>query len=127
MFSEMRSAALLTKGVAKSASALPAAKALAMATINGARALGLQQETGSLEPGKAADIVAVDLMRVNTQPVYHPISQLVYAAGRDQVTHVWVAGRPVVSDSRLTTLDDQQLLSRSNHWRERIMMTDPGS
>jgi 5-methylthioadenosine/S-adenosylhomocysteine deaminase len=124
MFSEMRSAALLAKGVAKNASALPAAKALSMATINGARALGLQQEVGSLELGKSADIVAVDLMRVNTQPVYHPISQLVYAAGREQVTHVWVAGKSVVSQGRLTTLDDQQLVSGSDEWRERIMVAN---
>jgi 5-methylthioadenosine/S-adenosylhomocysteine deaminase len=124
MFSEMRSAALLAKGVAKSASALPAAKALSMATINGARALGLQQETGSLEAGKSADLVAVDLHRVNTLPVYHPISQLVYAAGREQVTHVWVAGRAVVSEGRLTTLDDQQLKAHNNDWRDRIMAAD---
>ncbi|MEW8026356.1 MAG: TRZ/ATZ family hydrolase [Candidatus Thiodiazotropha sp.] len=124
MFSEMRSAALLAKGVTINASALPAAKALSMATINGARALGLQQETGSLEPGKSADMVAVDLNRINTLPVYHPISQLVYAAGREQVTHVWVAGRPVVSEGSLTTLDMQQLMARTNDWRERIMTTD---
>ncbi|MBT2969424.1 MAG: N-ethylammeline chlorohydrolase [gamma proteobacterium symbiont of Ctena orbiculata] len=124
MLSEMRSAALLTKGVANNASALPAAKALSMATINGARALGLQQETGSLEPGKSADLVAVDLHRINTLPVYHPISQLVYAAGREQVTHVWVAGRHLVSEGSLTTLDLQQLAARSKDWRERILATD---
>ncbi|MEW8690123.1 MAG: TRZ/ATZ family hydrolase [Candidatus Thiodiazotropha endolucinida] len=127
MFSEMRSAALLAKGVANNASTLPAAKALSMATINGARALGLQQETGSLEPGKSADIVAVDLNRINTLPVYHPISQLVYAAGREQVTHVWVAGRPVVSAGSLTTLDTQQLLARTDEWRERIFASDVDS
>ncbi|MES9945153.1 MAG: TRZ/ATZ family hydrolase [Candidatus Thiodiazotropha sp.] len=124
MFSEMRSAALLAKGVANDASALPAAKALSMATINGALALGLQQETGSLEAGKSADMVAVDLNRVNTLPVYHPISQLVYAAGREQVTHVWVAGRPVVSEGSLTTLDTQQMMAQTVDWRERIMASD---
>ncbi|MES9990432.1 MAG: TRZ/ATZ family hydrolase [Candidatus Thiodiazotropha sp.] len=124
MFSEMRSAALLAKGVANNASALPAAKALSMATINGARALGLQQETGSLEPGKSADVVAVDLNRINTQPVYHPISQLVYAAGREQVSHVWVAGRHLVSEGNLTTLDLGQLKTRATEWRERILATD---
>ncbi|MET0071758.1 MAG: TRZ/ATZ family hydrolase [Candidatus Thiodiazotropha sp.] len=124
MFSEMRSAALLAKGVAKDASALPAARALSMATINGARALGLQQETGSLEPGKSADLVAVDLHRINTLPVYHPISQLVYAAGREQVTHVWVAGRHLVSEGSLTTLDVEQLAARSKDWRQRIQATD---
>ncbi len=67
-----------------------------MATINGARALGLEQEIGSLEVGKSADLAAVDLNRLNTQPVYHPISQIVYAAGREQVSQVWVAGRQLV-------------------------------
>ena len=120
MFSEMRTAALLAKGVAGSASALPAAKALSMATINGARALGLEQETGSLETGKSADLVAVDLGRLQSQPVYHPISQLVYACGRDQVQDVWVAGRQLVSEGRLTTLDSARLLERSTYWQARI-------
>jgi 5-methylthioadenosine/S-adenosylhomocysteine deaminase len=127
MFSEMRSAALLAKGVANNASALPAAKALSMATINGARALGLQQETGSLEPGKSADVVAVDLNRINTQPIYHPISQLVYAAGREQVNHVWVAGRHLVSEGSLTTLDLQPLATRSRDWQQRILSSDCSS
>ncbi|MCU7933328.1 MAG: TRZ/ATZ family hydrolase [Candidatus Thiodiazotropha sp. (ex Dulcina madagascariensis)] len=124
MFSEMRTAALLAKGVGANASALPAARALSMATINGARALGLHQETGSLEPGKSADMIAVDLNRVHTQPVYHPISQLVYAAGREQVTHVWVAGRLLVNDGALTTLDVAQLNARASHWGERILAAD---
>jgi len=120
MFSEMRTAALLAKGVAGNASALPAAKALSMATINGARALGLEQETGSLEIGKSADLIAVDLQRVPSQPLYHPISQLVYACGREQVRHVWVAGRALVSEGNLTTLDSERLLQRANHWRQKI-------
>jgi 5-methylthioadenosine/S-adenosylhomocysteine deaminase len=120
MFSEMHSAALLAKGVAGDASALPAAKALAMATINGARALGLGDETGSLEIGKSADLVAVDLNNLHTQPVYNPISQLVYAAGREQVSHVWVAGRQIVTQGELTTLDRSELLDKAAYWRDRI-------
>jgi 5-methylthioadenosine/S-adenosylhomocysteine deaminase len=120
MFSEMRTAALLAKGVAEDASALPAAKALSMATINGARALGVEQETGSLEVGKSADLVAVCLEQVQSQPLYHPISQLVYSCGRNQVAHVWVAGRQLVSDGGLTTLDSERLLRRADHWRQRI-------
>jgi 5-methylthioadenosine/S-adenosylhomocysteine deaminase len=120
MFSEMHTAALLAKGVAEDASALPAAQALSMATINGARALGIDDETGSLEIGKSADLIAVDLNRVQTQPLYHPISQLVYATGREQVREVWVAGRQLVSDGTLTTLDLSQLLERADHWRERM-------
>jgi 5-methylthioadenosine/S-adenosylhomocysteine deaminase len=120
MFSEMRTAALLAKGVAGNASALPAAQALSMATINGARALGLEQETGSLEIGKSADLVAVDLGRLQSQPLYHPISQLVYACGRDQVQDVWVAGRQLVSDGNLTTLNTERLLERSLFWKSHI-------
>jgi 5-methylthioadenosine/S-adenosylhomocysteine deaminase len=120
MFSEMRTAALLAKGVADDASALPASKALSMATINGARALGLEQETGSLEVGKSADLVAVDLDRIQSQPLYHPISQLVYACGRNQVEHVWVEGRQLVNERSLTTLDYDHLVKRAGYWRERI-------
>ncbi|MCU7887515.1 MAG: TRZ/ATZ family hydrolase [Candidatus Thiodiazotropha sp. (ex Lucinoma aequizonata)] len=127
MFSEMRSAVLLAKGITGNASTLPAAKALSIATINGAMALGLQQETGSLELGKSADMIAVDLNRINTQPVYHPISQLVYAAGREQLTHVWVGGRLLVSEGRLTTLDEGQLIDRTRHWMDRIMAADADS
>jgi 5-methylthioadenosine/S-adenosylhomocysteine deaminase len=123
MFSEMHTAALLGKGVAGDASALPAASALSMATINGARALGLEQETGSLEVGKSADLVAVALDRVGSQPLYHPISQLVYACGREQVDHVWVAGRQLVSDGNLTTLDSDRLLKRAAYWQQKIANT----
>ncbi len=120
MFSEMRTAALLAKGVASDASALPAARALSMATINGARALGLEQETGSLEVGKSADLVAVSLDRINSQPLYHPISQLVYACDRDQVRHVWVGGRQLVSEGSLITLEPERLLKRAGYWQQKI-------
>lgn len=120
MFSEMRTAALLGKGVARNASVVPAARALSMATINGARALGLGEEIGSLEIGKSADLVAVDLSQLQTQPVYNPISQLVYACDRRQVGQVWVAGRQLVSNGELTTLDQAELIARARHWRDRI-------
>jgi 5-methylthioadenosine/S-adenosylhomocysteine deaminase len=124
MFSEMRSTALLAKGVAGDASAVPAAKVLAMATINGARALGLQEITGSLEVGKSADMITVNLHQVSTQPIYHPISQLIYAAGRDQVRHVWVAGQQLVNDHTLTTLNEEELMQRAARWAERILASD---
>ncbi|MDS4042054.1 MAG: TRZ/ATZ family hydrolase [Candidatus Competibacter sp.] len=120
LFGELRTAALLGKGVAGDAAALPAARVLRMATLNGARALGLADQTGSLEPGKAADIVAVDLGAPETEPVYHPISQLVYATGRHQVTDVWVAGRRLLADRRLTTLDPAELIRRARDWRRKI-------
>jgi len=117
---EMRSAALLAKAVAEQPAALPAAKALEMATLSGARALGLDHEIGSLEPGKAADMVAIDLGSIETRPVYHPLSQLVYAAGRQHVTDVWVAGRQLLKKRNLTTLDEQVILEETTRWQERI-------
>ncbi|MEA3274827.1 MAG: TRZ/ATZ family hydrolase [Pseudomonadota bacterium] len=120
MIGEMRSAALLAKGETANASALPAHAVLRMATINGARAFGLEEETGSLEPGKSADLVAVDLNRPQTQPVYNPVSQLVYAAGRDQVRHVWVAGRQLIRDGQPTTLDAEAILEDAREWGARI-------
>jgi 5-methylthioadenosine/S-adenosylhomocysteine deaminase len=127
MLGELRTAALLAKGVAGSASALPAYEALRMATINGAKAFGLEDEIGSLEPGKSADLVAVDLGDPHTQPVYNPVSQLVYAAGREQVRHVWIAGRQVIRDGRPTTLDADRILDEAREWGERIAAEHFGS
>ncbi len=124
MFGEMRIAALLAKGVAGDASAVPAAQALRMATLNGARALGLESVTGSLEAGKAADIVAVRLGDIESRPLYHPISQLVYATGRDKVSDVWVAGRHLLKARQLTTLDEAALLTRAQQWRDKIQHSD---
>ncbi len=120
MFGELRTAALLAKAVANDASALPAAQALRMATLNGARALGLGDETGSLEKGKAADIVAVRLDAIECQPFYNVVSQLVYATGRDKVSDVWVAGRQLLKERELLTLDVPAVLARAQLWRERI-------
>lgn len=120
MFGEMRTAALLAKGVAGDASALPAAEALEMATINGARALGLDAICGSLTIGKAADIIAVKMDDLETQPLYHAVSQLVYATGRDKVNDVWVAGRHLLKERQLTTLDEEAILKSTHRWREKI-------
>jgi 5-methylthioadenosine/S-adenosylhomocysteine deaminase len=120
MLGEMRSAALLGKAVAANASAVSAAQVLRMATLNGARALGLEQELGSIEVGKSADLVAVDLSHLETQPVFNPVSQLVYAASRHQVSDVWVGGRHVVKDGVLTTLEPDPLRERAQHWHEQL-------
>ncbi|MDP1708005.1 MAG: TRZ/ATZ family hydrolase [Gammaproteobacteria bacterium] len=120
MFSEMRSAALLAKGVSGDATSVPAATALRMATLNGARALGLGDITGSLLPGKAADITAVHLGDLETQPLYDPVSQLVYATGRDKVTDVWVAGQHVLKQRQLTTLDEAELVIKARGWAQKI-------
>jgi 5-methylthioadenosine/S-adenosylhomocysteine deaminase len=120
MMGEIQTAALLGKGVAGSPSALPAHVALRMATLNGATALGIADETGSLEPGKSADMVTLDLRDPDTQPLSHPVSQIVYAAGRDQVRHVWVAGRHLVRDGVPTTLDQPAILDEARQWGARI-------
>ena len=123
LFSEMRTAALLGKAVSGDATALPAHTAMRMATLNGARALGLGAETGSLEPGKWADITAVDLATLESQPVYHPISQLVYAASRHQVSDVWVAGRHLLKERTLTGLDTDELLETASRWQAHLAET----
>lgn len=120
MLGEMRTAALLAKGVAQEATALPAATALAMATLNGAKALGLEERVGSLKSGKAADLTAIDLAAPALQPVYDPISQIVYAAGREQVTDVWINGRRLLRDRRLTTIDEAAVLDKAARWHAKI-------
>ena len=106
LFAAMRLAALVHKGVAGDATVLPARRILRAATLGGAQALGLERDLGSLEVGKRADLVAVDLSRVHTRPVQDPCSALVYAAGRGDVRHVWVDGVRVVSDGRSTRVDE---------------------
>jgi 5-methylthioadenosine/S-adenosylhomocysteine deaminase len=120
MLGEMRTAALLGKAVSNDASALPAHTVLRMATLNGAIALGMGAETGSLVPGKWADLTAVCLDTIETRPVYDPVSQLVYASGREQVTDVWVAGQHLLKERRLTTLDGNDILERAREWQDRI-------
>ncbi|MFP5504707.1 MAG: TRZ/ATZ family hydrolase [Gammaproteobacteria bacterium] len=124
MFGEMRSAALLAKAVSGNASAVPAYQALRMATLNGAQALGIADATGSLVAGKWADVCAVELDGIEATPMYHPLSQLVYASGRHQVSDVWVAGEHLLKERVLTTLDEADILQRARHWRERIDAAD---
>jgi 5-methylthioadenosine/S-adenosylhomocysteine deaminase len=120
LLGETRTAALLAKAVAGSAAALDAHRALRMATLNGARALGIQDEVGSLEIGKAADMVAFDMSGLARQPIYDPVSQLIYATGRDCVSHVWVAGKQLLDDRRLTRMDEQALCDTAKAWGKRI-------
>ncbi len=120
MLGEMRTAALLAKVVAGDASALDAGTALRMATLNGARALGLADSIGSIEVGKWADLACVDLDHVRSQPVYDPASQLVYTCDADQVVDVWVAGRRQIDNGHLTAADEREILDRSTEWRQRI-------
>lgn len=120
MLGEIRTAALIAKAVAGDAQALPAASALRMATLNGARALGRDSEIGSITVGKAADLTAIDLGDIATQPVYDPVSQIVYSATRGDVTDVWVAGRRLLHARRLTSLDQAAILKSAAAWRDRI-------
>lgn len=120
MLREMHSAALLAKGVAGDAAAVPADTALRMATLNGAKALGLDKDIGSLQPGKWADMTAIDLSAPETQPVYDVLSTLVYATDRHQVSDVWVAGRRLLQDHRLTQMDTAALTARATEWGARI-------
>nr|WP_090332966.1 TRZ/ATZ family hydrolase [Nitrosomonas sp. Nm51] len=120
ILAEMRLAALLAKATSCRADTLPAYHALEMATINGARALGIDALTGSLEPGKAADITAIDFSDLHLSPCYEPVSHLVYAAGREQVSHVWVNGKILLKNKQLTVLDDAELHRRALYWEDNI-------
>lgn len=120
MMSEMRSAAFLSKLVTKNPESLSAQEAITLATLNGAKALGIEQVTGSLKAGKSADFIAVKLDEIETQPLYHPESHLVYAASRQQVTDVWVAGKQLMKNRQLTTLDEKELIAKAQYWRQKI-------
>jgi 5-methylthioadenosine/S-adenosylhomocysteine deaminase len=120
MLDEIRTAALLARGIHAAHVGIDAHEWLRAATLNGARALGLGDEIGSLTAGKWADLCCIDLARAHTQPVYDPAAQLVFAASRDQVSDVWVAGRALVSDGRLTRLDLADVIARAHRWQTRI-------
>ena len=120
MIQEMRTASLVAKAVARDAAAVPAHRALSMATIAGARALGKDDTIGSLVPGKAADMIAIDLGAIETQPVYHAASQVAFSASRRQVSDVWIAGRAVLRHGALRTVDEDRVLERARHWQRRL-------
>jgi 5-methylthioadenosine/S-adenosylhomocysteine deaminase len=119
LLSELKTAALLAKAVAGDAAALDAHSALRMATINGAKAMGMEDKIGSLEAGKAADVTAIDLGELETQPIYNPISQLVYT-GSHKVSHVWVGGKALLLSRQLQTLNERELMGKVRQWREQI-------
>ncbi|MCB1889869.1 MAG: TRZ/ATZ family hydrolase [Rhodocyclaceae bacterium] len=120
LFEEMRQAALLAKVGAMDATAVSAAEALTMATLGGARALGLDNEIGSIVPGKWADLCAVALDTLDLSPCFDPLSHLVYVAGRENVRHVWVGGQLVARDRHLTRVASRELLAISALWQNRI-------
>lgn len=120
MMAEMRLAALLAKGVAGDASAIPATEALAMATLHGARALGLDDRIGSIEPGKRADLTAISIDRIETSPCFDIISHIVYAASSENVSHVWVDGELLLDNRVLTHADETELMAKAREWKTRI-------
>jgi 5-methylthioadenosine/S-adenosylhomocysteine deaminase len=120
MFEEMDLAAKLAKVTALDPQAIPARTALELATLGGARVLGLEHEIGSLEAGKRADLIAVRIDRANAVPLYDPVSQMVYALKGSDVRDVMVNGRLVVSDGHALTLDEKAILAKAAEYRERI-------
>jgi 5-methylthioadenosine/S-adenosylhomocysteine deaminase len=120
LFTEMRLAALLAKGAGDDPTALPAHTVLEMATVRAARALGLDDRIGTLAPGKCADMTAVNLGALDLSPCYDALSHLVYAAGREHVSHVWVNGELLVENGRLTRLDTRELAAKAVYWRDKI-------
>ncbi|MFN2168759.1 MAG: TRZ/ATZ family hydrolase, partial [Anaerolineae bacterium] len=120
LLAEARLASLLAKIAGADARSLPEARALEMATLAGARALGREQEIGSLEPGKLADLVAVDLGAPRFQPVYDPMAQLVHTGAGSAVTHVWIGGRPILQAGRFTNFDEVAMLHAVAQWHARI-------
>ena len=120
MFQEMRTAALLAKGVAGDAEAMPAHAALRAATLGGATALGLESRIGTIAQGKQADLAAVRISRPELRPCYDVVSHLVYAAGREHVSHVWVAGEPVLRDGVLHNPAFADLDARCQMWQNSL-------
>lgn len=120
MFGELRTAALLAKGVANDAAAFDDAFALRAATLNGAKALQLDARIGSIEAGKCADLVAVKLDEIETQPLYNVVSHLAYAVSRRQVSDVWIDGARKLADGVLVDFDLAGVLDKARRWRERI-------
>ena len=120
IFCEMRLAALLAKASSQNAETLPAHTALRMATLSAAQALGLEHKIGSIEPGKSADLCAVNLDSIELSPCYDPASHLIYAAGREHVSDVWVAGKQLVGSGRILHMDEYGIKRKAAEWKARI-------
>ncbi|MES1927791.1 N-ethylammeline chlorohydrolase [Salinisphaera dokdonensis CL-ES53] len=127
MIGEMRTAAFIGKVAADDAAAVSADTVLRMATLNGAEALGIAEATGSITPGKAADLCAIDLDAIETQPMFDPVAAVVYNASREQVTDTWVAGQRLLADRRLTTLDEAAIRARASEWQTKLAAKDKDS
>lgn len=120
IFAEMRLSALLAKGMTEDATLIPAQQALQMATLNSAKALGLEHKIGSIEVGKLADLAAVRLGDLVNSPYYDPISHLVYSCGREHVTHTWVAGELRYSNGVYANIEPIELKDIINSWQPKL-------
>lgn len=120
MIGEMHSASQLAKICSGDPKTLPVHEVLAMGTVNGAKALGIDHLTGSLAKGKSADFIAINLAEIETIPLYHPASQIIYSASREQVTDVWVAGKQLMKNRKLLTLDEEQIKAKTREWQQKI-------
>ena len=120
LLSEARTAALLAKGLSKDASSINAETLIKILTINGAKALGLDDQIGSIEVGKKADLIAIDLSDINTTPVYDPVSQIAYAANSRQVSHVWIDGILKLKQGIFVDMDIETIKDKAYHWRNTI-------
>lgn len=120
MMSEMRTAAMLAKAIAKDSTAINANTAVKMATINGAKALGIDKITGSLEVGKQADIIAIDFSDIEQQPVYNAVSHLVYTNLSNKVTHSWVNGNLLMKERKLTTINIDDCKKKAHYWQQEL-------
>jgi 5-methylthioadenosine/S-adenosylhomocysteine deaminase len=127
MFGETRTAAILAKAVAGDASGFDAFTALRAATLGGARAIGFGDRVGSIEVGKQADLICVDLSPIETQPLHHVVSQLIYATGRHQVSDVWIAGQPKLRERALVGFDLEAIAANARQWRDRISTLRTGA
>ncbi len=121
MFGEVHTAALVAKAVAGDPTVVDAHKALQLATINGARALGWADRIGSIEVGKAADLAAVELGTIESEPLYNPASQLVYTNSGSRVSHLWVNGAALMSERQLLTVNEQEILIKARQWRRKFV------
>lgn len=124
MFDEMRTAALLAKAVANDATAFNAFSALHSATLAGAKAMGLESKIGSLEPGKQADLICLDLSSPEAAPMYEAVSQLVYAGSRHWVSDVWIAGQCKLRERQLQDMDVERILATTRQWQSRIQQVE---
>ena len=121
LFGELQTATLLAKGISGDAGAMPAHRALRMATLDGAKALGWQSDIGSLETGKYADAIAIDMNSIQQQPLYNLASQLLYTHSGSRVSHNWVAGKILLKDGKLQTLNESSLIRSAQRWRDQIV------